>query len=216
MTNHLFRRQHSLPLTAWAPWACLDLKPAPPRRTTLNEISDIFLSIKLGLARAVSKIVPPHEVEDVVQETYVRLCQVGAPEKINHPKSYLYKMARNLALDSLKRADNRITDSWHEGTESSGDFARLSRDETLEQAASSEEFGRFCEAVRQLPIQARRVFVLKKVYGYSQREIASELGLAESTVEKHVALAIRRCTVFMWEREWLESGQDNLKEAHGE
>ena len=85
----------------------------------MNEISDIFLSIKLGLARAVSKIVPPHEVEDVVQETYVRLCQVGAPEKINHPKSYLYKMARNLALDILKRADNRITDSWHEGTESS-------------------------------------------------------------------------------------------------
>ena len=128
----------------------------------------------------------------------------------------MYKTARNLALDSLKRADNRITESWNEETEGSGDAGRLERDETFEQVVSSEEFGQFCEAVRQLPIQARRVFVLKKVYGYSQREIASELGLAESTVEKHVALAIRRCTVFMWEREWLESGQDNLKEAHGE
>ena len=182
----------------------------------MNEISDMFLSIKLGLARTVSKIVPPHEVEDVVQETYVRLCQVSAPEKINHPKSYLYKMARNLALDSLKRADNRITESWQEENEGGGDPVRLERDETFEQAASSEEFGQFCEAVRQLPIQARRVFVLKKVYGYSQREIASELGLAESTVEKHVALAIRRCTVFMYEREWLESDQDNQWEARGE
>ena len=74
----------------------------------MDDIRDIYLSIKLGLARAVSKIVPPHEVEDVVQETYVRLCQVGAPEKIKYPKSYLYKTARNLALDSVKRADNRI------------------------------------------------------------------------------------------------------------
>ena len=48
-----------------------------------------------------------------------------------------------------------------------------------------------------LPVQARRVFVLKKVYGYSQREIAEELGLAQSTVEKHVALAVRRCAEYM-------------------
>jgi RNA polymerase sigma-70 factor (ECF subfamily) len=195
----------------------MDLRPSyPPKGGILDDIRDIYLSIKLGLARAVSKIVPPHEVEDVVQETYVRLCQVDAPEKINNPKSYLYKTARNLALDSLKRADNRITESWHEEVDVNGDLFRVARDETFEQAASSEEFGRFCEAVRQLPIQARRVFVLKKVYGYSQREIASELGLAESTVEKHVALAIRRCTVFMCERQWLESSQDNRRGALGE
>ncbi len=174
----------------------------------MDDIRDVFLSIRLGIARAVSRIVPPHEVEDIVQETYVRLCQVGAPERIHHPKSYLYKTARNLALDSLKRADNRITESWHEEAESGGDLARLSLDETFEQAASSEEFGHFCEAVRQLPVQARRVFVLKKVYGHSQREIASELGLAESTVEKHIALAVRRCTVFMQEQAWRESGED--------
>ena len=166
----------------------------------MDDIRDVFLSTRLGIARAVSKIVPPHEVEDIVQETYVRLCQVGAPEQIRHPKSFLYKTARNLALDSLKRAENRVTEQWNEDVESSGAIAGMEADETFEQAASSEEFGHFCEAVRQLPVQARRVFVLKKVYGYSQREIASELGLAESTVEKHVALAVRRCAAFMKEQ----------------
>ena len=54
----------------------MDLRPSyPPKGGILDDIRDIYLSIKLGLARAVSKIVPPHEVEDVVQETYVRLCQ---------------------------------------------------------------------------------------------------------------------------------------------
>ena len=166
------------------------------RGTGADELRDLFLSMRPGLARAVSRIVPPHEVEDIVQETYVRLCQVARPEHIRHPKSYLFRTARNLALDSVKRAEHRRRGPWEEGIGNAG----AEVDEVLEQAASSEEFGRFCEAVRLLPVQARRVFVLKKVYGYSQREIADELGLAQSTVEKHVALAVRRCAEHLRER----------------
>ena len=149
----------------------------------MDDIRDVFLSTRLGIARAVSRIVPPHEVEDIVQETYVRLCQVAKPEHIQHPKSYLFRTARNLALDSVKRAENRLNEPWHERSEGGFGNASAEIDEVLEQAASSEEFGRFYEAVRLLPVQARRVFVLKKVYGYSQQEIADELGLAQRTVE---------------------------------
>ena len=49
-------------------------------------------------------------------------------------------------------------------------------------------------------VQCRRAFVLKKVYGYSQREIAQELELSESTVEKHIANGVKRCTYFMMQR----------------
>ncbi len=166
----------------------------------MNELVDVFLALRLRLARAVSKIVPPHEVEDIVQETYVRLSLVGKADRIKHPKSYLFRTARNLALDSVKRASYRLDTSWDESVEVAMSAAASDRDETLEQTASAEEFGYFCEAVRQLPVKARRVFVLKKVYGYSQREIAAELGLSESTVEKHVALAVNRCAQFMHEQ----------------
>lgn len=163
----------------------------------MDRIRDVFLSMRLEVARVVSRIVPPHEVEDIVQETYVRLCQVARPDRIRHPKSYMFRTARNLALDSVKRAENRLREPWNEG--GFGNVG-VGVDEVLEQVASSEEFGRFCEAVQQLPVQARRVFVLKKVYGYSQREIADELGLAQSTVEKHVALAVRRCAQYLSEQ----------------
>lgn len=158
-----------------------------------DELRDLFVSMRSGIARSVSGIVPPHEVEDIVQETYVRVCQVAGPRRIRHPKSYLFRTARNLALDSVKRAEHRLGRPWNERLEEGIGNADAEVDEVLEQAASAEEFGRFCAAVRLLPAQARRVFVLKKVYGYSQREIADELGLAQSTVEKHVALAVRRC-----------------------
>ena len=163
----------------------------------MDDIRELFLTMRLQLARIASRIVPPHEVEDIVQETYVRLCQVGKAEHVQHPRSYLYRTARNLALDSVKRADNRLCVPLDEGEEPGDSSAQTEIDQTFEQAASDEEFSQFCEAVRRLPLQARRVFVLKKVYGYSQREIARELGLAESTVEKHVALAVRRCADYM-------------------
>ena len=177
----------------------------------MGEIRDVYLSMRLQIARVVSRIVPPHEVEDIVQETYgtaVPGCQTRA-----HPasESYLFRTARNLALDSVKRAENRLSDPWNERSEEGFGNASAEVDEVFEQAASSEEFGRFCEAVQRLPAQARRVFVLKKVYGYSQREVADELGLAQSTVEKHVALAVRRCAEYMSAHGRVRRGPDQVE-----
>ena len=142
-------------------------------------------------------IAPPREIEDIVQEAYVRVCQVEEKSEIRAPRAYLYRAVRNLALDHVKRAESRLTDCL--GDEADGTLAEagLYENDTLQQVASNEEFSLFCDAVRHLPVQCRRAFVLRKVYGYSQREIATELGLSESTVEKHIALGMKRCLYFM-------------------
>lgn len=177
------------------------------KEDAVDEITQIFQSFRLSICRTVAKIVPIGDVEDVVQETYVRILLVDEPSKIENPKSYLFKIARNLALDNVKSAASRLTESWDESMHVYAVGVGHDYDETFERAASSEEFGHFCEAVRQLPKQARRVFVLKKIYGYSQREIACELGIAESTIEKHISLAIRKCLVYMRELDAVDSGK---------
>jgi RNA polymerase sigma-70 factor (ECF subfamily) len=163
----------------------------------VNSIHDIYMSLRESLARAQLGIVPPKEVEDIVQETYVRVCQIERKDKITEPRSFLFKVARNLALDHVKRAESRLVVSMEDNGESGFGEAERSADETFDRVASDEEFSHFCEAVRQLPVQCRRAFVLKKVYGCSQREIAGEMNLSESTVEKHIAQGIKRCTYFM-------------------
>jgi len=55
--------------------------------------------------------------------------------------------------------------------------------------------------VSELPIQCRRVFVLRKVYGYSQAEIAQELGISVSTVESHIATGMHRV------RQWMKRSE---------
>jgi RNA polymerase sigma-70 factor (ECF subfamily) len=157
----------------------------------------VFMTARDSIARVVSRLVPPKEVEDIVQETYVKICQLDKHQDIQQPKSFLLRTARNLAIDHLKKAETRLADSAEDEFSYSPQGCEQQNDSTYEQAASSEEFLHFCEAVRQLPVQCRRVFVLKKVYGYSQKEIAAETSLSESTVEKHIALGVRRCTSYM-------------------
>lgn len=154
---------------------------------------DVFMACRARLARVVSRIVPPHEIEDIVQETYVLVCQSKTSKEITRPLGFMVKTARNLALDHIKRAEWRLASSLDEQMEALLEASAETTDDTFKQAASDEEFARFCEVVRQLPVQCRRVFVLKKVYGYSQKEIARELGLSEHTVEKHVAKGLEIC-----------------------
>ena len=158
---------------------------------------DAYLSLRRSLAKAVSTIVPPREIEDIVQETYVRICEVSEREAIQYPRSFLFRVARNLALDHIKRAESRLSVSMDDDQDPLLDEQLSDDDEIFNQVAAKEEFALLCEAVRELPLQCRRAFVLKKVYGYSQKEIALDLNISESTVEKHIANGIKRCTYFM-------------------
>lgn len=177
-----------------------------------DSIQNIFLGLRSSLARAVMGLVPPREVEDIVQETYVRVCQIKRPQDIRQPRSYLFRTARNLALDYLKRSDTKLTDGMDEQDMDSLIDHSKGDDSTFEQVASNEEFALFCEAVRHLPVKCRRVFVMKKVYGYSQIEIARKLKISIGTVEKHISQGIKRSTYFMQQH---HNSQNNSQD-HGE
>jgi RNA polymerase sigma-70 factor (ECF subfamily) len=101
----------------------------------------------------------------------------------------MLKTARNLALNQATSAASTRVQHTEDFVESIVPAA-----EGLEsQVEAREKFLGFCRAVRHLPAQCRRVFILKKVYGLSQKEIAEYLGISESTVEKHVAAGLLMC-----------------------
>lgn len=165
--------------------------------STKTVIADIFQACRARLARLVSRIVPPQDIEDIVQETYVRVCQYNISKNVDEPRALMLSVARNLALDHVKRADYRLTSGFQNDADMEAALAARAIDDSFDTVASNEEFSLFCDAVRQLPLQCRRVFVLKKVYGYSQREIALELAIAESTVEKHIASGMQHCIHYL-------------------
>jgi RNA polymerase sigma-70 factor (ECF subfamily) len=179
-----------------------------------DNLAGIFMALRGRLARAVQHIVPPKEIEDIVQETYLRIRQVGGNRKIESPRSFMFTTVRNLALDYVKRAETRLADSYDELEDGGLHSEMQAGDSTYGKACSDEEFAQFCDGVRYLPIQCRRAFVLRKVYGYSQKEIAKLMRVSESTVEKHIAEGIKRCLYFMEQRN-TNQRRDGKPNEHG-
>ena len=69
----------------------------------------VFINLKARLSRFLVSIVPTKEVEDILQETYIRICKVNDKTDIRNSESFIFRTARNLALDHLKRAETRLT-----------------------------------------------------------------------------------------------------------
>jgi RNA polymerase sigma-70 factor (ECF subfamily) len=128
------------------------------------------------------------EIDDVVQETYAILAGLESVDDIRNPKTYAFQIAQRIVLSFLRRAKivsiRGVPDI--EALDAAADVS------SPEQSLSDrDELYHLGEAIAALPKQARRVFVMRRVEGISQREIAAQLGISESAVEKHMGRAIR-------------------------
>lgn len=147
-----------------------------------------FMALRKSIAHYISRIVPPADVEDIVQDTYVKLCSIEDKDPTKYNKSFLYTVAKNLALDHVKRADNKLTDK----VEDESEFHTEDNDKLYDEAVTNEKFGRFCKVVQQMPSQSRKIFVLRKVYGFSQKEIAEQLGISVNTVSNQLVNGMKQ------------------------
>jgi RNA polymerase sigma-70 factor (ECF subfamily) len=66
-----------------------------------------------------------------------------------------------------------------------------------ESVARNQEIELLTTAIQSLPERCRQVLTLRRLYGLSQREIATRLGISENVVEHQVALGVRKCTAFL-------------------
>lgn len=144
------------------------------------------------------------DIDDLIQETYLRIYGISDFTKVESPKALLFSIAHNLAVERARRRATRATDSVADcdvlGVSSGA--------QTDEQLDARRRFEGFCTAVDTLPPVCRRVFVLRKVYQLSHDEIADVLGIKASTIEKHVVKGLKRCRDYMREHGLLEDAQE--------
>jgi RNA polymerase sigma-70 factor (ECF subfamily) len=131
-----------------------------------------------------------HMASDLVQDTFLRV--IERPEtRVDDVRAYLYTIARNLLLNHKKQEARRRTDSVpHEWL---GDIAADAP--TPEDAADARlQLERLQRFVSELPVRTQQIFVLTRVDGLTQPEVARALSISESSVQKHLAMAIQHVT----------------------
>lgn len=162
--------------------------------TTKSNIFNTFVNYRSQLVSAVRGIVSANDIDDIVQETFVKSYQAELKKEISFERTYMLKTARNLALNHVAKSSEKLNLSIDDLEPSLPEFNTANLEKQFE---SKERFLHFCRAINSLSAEVKRVFLLKKVYGLSQRDISQRLELSESTVEKHVAKGLRQCAEYL-------------------
>lgn len=131
------------------------------------------------------------DLDDLVQETYLRLIRAHEKGRISYAKAFLFTTARNAALDIFRRRKLAVfepiaDDSHHLAADDIPDASEaLNRQQEMDMLA---------EAMKTLPPRCRQTLTLRLLYGMPAREIADQLGISEFTVKAQLAKGMRRCT----------------------
>jgi RNA polymerase sigma-70 factor (ECF subfamily) len=131
------------------------------------------------------------DIDDIVQESYIRVLQARDRVELQFPKAFLFATARNLALDTLRH--QQVTGE-HGLVESELSSVIDDSDGIPESVAYNQELILLTEAIQSLPARCRQVFTLRKIYGMSQKEIAVRLDISERTVSAQLTIGVHKCT----------------------
>jgi RNA polymerase sigma-70 factor (ECF subfamily) len=141
-----------------------------------------------------------HEIDDIIQESYARMAAIGTFNQISNPGGYFLRVARNILFDQFRRSRVVRIETFTEM-----EFMDFIEEEPDPEQRfwAKQELQKLQRLILELPDRCRQMFVMRKIEGLSQKEIASRLGVTENTVETQVQ---RGLNLIM--NKWLGDGEE--------
>ena len=172
-------------------------------RAKLEWFKTVILPNEAALRGRLRRILPSgHELDDLVAEVLTRAYATENWENVTTGRAYLFTIARNLVIDAARR--NKVV-----SFETIADLELLQAENNIEAQLQAREALRQVQTiVDSLPVQCRRVFILRRIHEKSMLEIADDMSLSVSTVEKHLAKAIAIVI-----RAWAEREETDFERA---
>ncbi|NLS25196.1 putative RNA polymerase sigma factor FecI [Sphingomonas sp. S2M10] len=153
---------------------------AGSRRAAAEEVA-----LRAALHRFVrSRLQDPHDGEDIVQETYIRLYDYRRSRAVADVGAFCFAVARNLVWDHFRRLRAQPR------------HAELAEDIACPQPCAEEvlDYRQRVEilvrALRVMPPLRREIFLRRRLDGVAVAIIAADLGMSVAAVEKHCVRAV--------------------------
>lgn len=156
---------------------------------TTKEFEILFRKLYLPLGMYALRIVDDADVaEDMVQEAFMNTWErLEGGLEISNFKAFMYRSVRNECLSYLSSLKEKVGE----------EFIPEAGEEEID---TSFRDARIWKAIDELPEKCREIFLMSKRDGYSNEEIADELGISIKTVKNQMTKAFSRL------REALNSG----------
>jgi RNA polymerase sigma-70 factor (ECF subfamily) len=150
----------------------------------IKDIFNIFNRFKSSLKYFISGyVINPQDVDDVCQETFLRTYKSSLEKEIQSPKSFMFRVAKNLIFSDFRRASTQLNE-YVEDIDIVDSTIEL--DDLENNVLAQEKLGVMCEAIAALPNKCRQVVVMRKVYGLSTKDIAVRMNISTSTVSNYI------------------------------
>ncbi|MCI0993972.1 RNA polymerase sigma factor [Pseudomonas corrugata] len=154
----------------------------------------VFLAQRTPLLRTLERMVNnPSTAEDLLQETYLRVSRALGERTVKHLEPFVFQTARNLARDHLRArrmqsrtvVDDVPLDVVHNV---------VAPQSSAEDAAHAEQMlERLNISLQALSPRQQQIFILSRLHGHGYQDIAAELGVSLSTVQKELKLIMAIC-----------------------
>ena len=165
------------------------------KKSSLSTLSHVFLSNSTFLKNFISRYLSDRcDVEDVMQDVYIKASDAEKKQQITHPKAFIFTIAKNIALNEMSRKAKKM-DFYID--ECSSELDVLTPNELESEIEATQSVDLYCKAVANLPEKCQRVYILRKVHGMSNKDIATKLNISLSSVEKHLQNGVISCRNFM-------------------
>ncbi|MCQ6258740.1 RNA polymerase sigma factor [Pseudomonas sp. Q11] len=154
----------------------------------------VFLAQRTPLLRTLQRMVNnPSTAEDLLQETYLRVTRALGERTVEHLEPFVFQTARNLALDHLRarRIQSRtlLDDVPQEVVHNV-----VAPQSSAEDAAHAEQMlERLNLSLQALSPRQQQIFILSRLHGHSYQDIAKQLDVSLSTVQKELKLIMAIC-----------------------
>ena len=147
------------------------------RRTYQEQVDRLrnFLFYKFGQV---------DQLEDLVQEAFVRLWENCAKVRPQKARSYLFTVASNLNINRAKH--QQVVMAFRRKTKA----VSIELEDPHFQLEQKEFSERLQASINQLPENQRVVFLMNRIDKISYREIAELLGISQKAVEKRMHKAL--------------------------
>lgn len=132
--------------------------------------------------------------EEVVQDLYLKIAALDPNYVVDNPTAFLFRSATNIWLNRIRGAgrDQRRSGQWLETHHTSlGDDIIVDEPSAEAQVSARQQLANIRRALTELPDKTQDIFRLHKMDGMQQTEVAAKLGISKSSVEKHLASALK-------------------------